>query len=180
MEIFIGRFHPLIVHLPIGFIMLGFIFETLAFFWKSLKGLQRTVPYIYIAAFLVSLASVSSGWMLSENGAYAPGDLGIHKWMAISTMILSLVLAGLKWDPDRLKPKVSYGLSLLLIIFVSITGHYGGVLTHGDDYLYEYAPGWFQAVAGFESHDDLEKLKEISPDSIYMYADVVKPILEAP
>lgn len=134
---------------------------------------------MYLSAFVVSIAAVTSGLLLHENGAYAPGDLGLHKWTAISSMVLALVLGYLKWNPDRLSPKVNYGLSVGLILLISVAGHYGGVLTHGNDYLYEYAPGWFQSTVGYTPHSDLAELSAEPPDSIQLYVDVVRPILES-
>jgi uncharacterized membrane protein len=179
MEIFIGRFHPLIVHLPIGFIMLAFVFETLAFLVKPMNFLKKAVPYMYLAGFIVGVAAVSSGWMLSENGAYPEGALRTHKWMAILSMVLALVLGILRLKKNHLNKKLGVTLSVALVLIISVAGHFGGVLTHGDDYLYEYAPRWFQRMAGFNPNDELDNLAETPPDSVMLYANVVKPILQA-
>ena len=178
MEIFIGRFHPLIVHLPIGFIMLAFIFETLSFLVKPMNFLKKAVPYMYLAGFIVSVAAVSSGWMLSENGAYPDGALRTHKWMAILSMVLALVLGILRLKKNQLNKKLGVTLSVALVLIISVAGHFGGVLTHGDNYLYEYAPRWFQRMAGFNPNNQLNALASTPPDSVWLYANLVKPILE--
>jgi len=41
--LFFGRFHPLVVHLPIGFLFFAFILEVFAR-WKGNKVITEAVP----------------------------------------------------------------------------------------------------------------------------------------
>ena len=58
-----------------------------------------------------------------------------HAWMAIITGTL-LAIAALVWNRDL--PRIA--LIIASVASVSLTGHLGGELTHGVDYLTEYAP----------------------------------------
>ncbi len=177
MDLFFGRFHPLLVHLPIGFLLIAFLMEVLARYRKLPESIDRAITVTYLASFLGAAGAALSGWFLSENGAYSPEVLSVHKWMGISVMILSLILFVLRWKKPFRNPVVPFGLSVLVVILVSVTGHYGGSLTHGDDYLYEYAPGWVRTVAGYE--DTGVDLSALSPDSVLIYPHMVRPILES-
>ena len=62
---FIGKFHPLFVHLPIGFFTLLGVLELLALRpnWKDLAVANRVILLLTIPA---SVASVVCGWLLAR------------------------------------------------------------------------------------------------------------------
>jgi mono/diheme cytochrome c family protein len=60
------------------------------------------------------------------------------------------------------------------VALVAVTGHYGGDLTHGETFLWEYAPGPLRALAGVAE-------RRPAPPSVAAadpYLDVVQPMLE--
>ena len=76
----IGKFHPLFVHLPIGFLILLAILEWLALRpqWKELATANRVILLLSIP---VSIASVICGWLLAESGSYDATALFWHRWL---------------------------------------------------------------------------------------------------
>ena len=60
----IGRLHPLLVHLPIGFLILAFIFELLTF-RKRFKKLRQAVP----AAVLLGFINIGKDAVVETEGA---------------------------------------------------------------------------------------------------------------
>src|SRR5215470_17818728 len=66
---FVGRFHPLAVHLPIALVLLVAVLECAGVF-------QRGKPLRSAAAFVLTLAAASAlvaaflGWMLGRSGGY--------------------------------------------------------------------------------------------------------------
>ena len=79
---FLGRFHPLIVHLPIGILMMAAILQLIAI--KSTKFKNLLDPAISITLFwggLSSIGAVSIGWLLSLQGGYDTDTLFWHKWL---------------------------------------------------------------------------------------------------
>lgn len=177
---FFGRFHPLLVHLPIGFLFLAFLFECLSLKATN-KPLRRAVMPALLLGSLFTIASAISGYFLRQEGGYEESLAGIHQNLGITTAILSLAVYILRprmrsWIADPLKrKKARIALFLPLIAVLSATGHYGGSLTHGEDYLFAFA-----TLAGDERPDPSVKIKMITsiPDAI-LYRDVVQPILES-
>jgi uncharacterized membrane protein len=70
-ESFIGRFHPLMVHLPIGIFILGYIFEVLLRLnFQNLIVSRKVVVFTYILGFLTGLVAAITGWFLSFSDDY--------------------------------------------------------------------------------------------------------------
>jgi cytochrome c len=63
---------------------------------------------------------------------------------------------------------------ILMLALVSITGHYGGNLTHGTEFLEEYAPSFLRSLLGAEPH----RPRPASVAAADPYLDVVQPLLE--
>lgn len=196
--LFLGRFHPLAVHLPIGFLLLAGILFVLSLL-KSYSFLLRALPIVLLVGAISAVVSVVLGLFLSDEGGYPESTLFWHQWIGISVAIISILswiwIQGWftkKVQNDDAKPisnhadiehrihenKKNIGWVLgLLVILISITGHLGGNLTHGEDYLFAYAPPFIQdllieeeeAVSQFEFPAD--------PDSTMLFGHVIEPIL---
>ena len=148
---FIARFHPLAVHLPIGFILFAFAFEGIHVYHRTIDAHRKAVSLSYLLAFLASVITVWTGWLLAESALYQPEPLMQHKWAAIWVMMLSLLVFMIKWrPPGALTPWRSLAVSMILVLLVAMAGHLGGSLTHGRDYLWEKAPGWIRNMAGYQ------------------------------
>jgi uncharacterized membrane protein len=133
---FIGRFHPVLVHLPIGILIFAIIL-----LWLSRKDQYRDQHKALYWALVLGCASAIlsclSGWFLSFSGEYDEDTLGFHQWMGIGTACISLLVL-FYFNKERLqsqKPRNSLLASILLLICIIITGHLGGTLTHGEGYL---------------------------------------------
>src|SRR5437868_4082413 len=124
----IGRFHPVLVHLPIGILLLACFFQ-----WLTLKPrfafLQPAIPAMLFWGMLGAIFSCISGYMLSLSGDYDEQLVGRHQWMGISTAILSLLLYLL--HQFSINEIIARWVSLGIIGLIMITGHLGGSLTHG-------------------------------------------------
>lgn len=128
----IGRFHPILVHLPIGILLLGCLFQLLSRYPKF-SGIKGAIPLTYLLGFFGAVFSCLSGYLLSQSGDYDGSLVGIHQWLGIGTAIFSLLsyLMVQKAVPELILNVSAIGLLLL----ITVTGHYGGSLTHGSDYL---------------------------------------------
>ncbi|WP_010136443.1 c-type cytochrome domain-containing protein [Ochrovirga pacifica] len=170
--IFLGRFHPLIVHLPIGFIMFAFLLELLSK-WKNLKELRAAIPFALIFSFLSAVVACTLGYMLSMTGEYDGPMLDGHFWFGIATTIITLVAWLISIEKIKINAlqgfKANISTLTLLVVLISITGHYGGNLTHGSEYLTEYAPF---------GEKPKEKVKPKSIEEVAMFEHIVLPILE--
>ncbi|MES2651993.1 MAG: c-type cytochrome domain-containing protein [Bacteroidota bacterium] len=129
---FLGRFHPVFVHLPIGILLLACIFILLSFRAKF-SPLKPAIPIILFLGMLSAIASCVTGYFLADGGDYEGELVNTHQWMGISVAVLSLVLYLVY---SKVKSNVILGTTaVVLILMISITGHLGGSLTHGADYL---------------------------------------------
>jgi uncharacterized membrane protein/mono/diheme cytochrome c family protein len=163
----VGRFHPVLVHLPIGILLLACFFQ-----WLVLKPqfsvLQPAIPVMMFWGMLGAVAACVTGYMLSLSGDYDEELVGRHQWMGIFTAILSLILYLLYKFSLGEKPARLFSLGI--IILITITGHLGGSLTHGSDYLTE----------GLNSDNEGAALKPIpNIDEAALYADVIQPLLQS-
>lgn len=175
---FFGRFHPLFVHLPIGILVFALIFE-LYLRWKPNTSLHAVLPIVWGLAALSSVLSALSGYILSLGGGYSEEILNLHKIAGISLSILSLCCFILTYY--RLPWLASYRdsarkiLLSSIIVLLLLTGHWGGTLTHGNDYLMEFAP--------FVQKDSTNKLNHVSRisslDSADIFKDAVMPIVQS-
>ncbi|MCL6293870.1 c-type cytochrome domain-containing protein [Jejuia spongiicola] len=171
---FFGRFHALVVHLPIGFIILAVIFECLA--WKKKIDLKLAISYALLIGALFGVIAVVLGLMLASDGGYNIDTLNLHKWTGISTTIVAFLLFFLSKKKETiLWAKKTYPVMMaLVVILLSIAGHYGGNLTHGSNYLFEHAPASIRAMAGIKPVR--ERITIL--DSALVYEDVIHVIFE--
>lgn len=173
----LGRFHPLVVHLPIGVLLLGFLFE-LASQSKRFKKLKVAVQPTLLVGGLSAVIACITGYLLSQEGGYAERILTVHQYLGISTAAASLVLYVLRkrmFKDDKVKRKrARVALYAFVILLLSLTGHFGGSLTHGEDYLVDF----YEDPSA--SGSTVVKLGEAAlTDSAVLFRDVVYPILEA-
>lgn len=128
---FIGKFHPLFVHLPIGFLLLLGALEWLARKpqWKELATANRV---ILLLAIPVSIASVVCGWLLAESGGYDANALFWHRWLGTGIAVAAVVL----WILRQRGGMTAYRRSLFVtLILLAVASHFGGSLTHGSDFI---------------------------------------------
>lgn len=129
---FFGRFHPVFVHLPIGILLLA-CFCILLSFKTKFAGLRPALPIMLLLGMLSAVVSCLTGYFLANGGDYDGKLVSNHQWMGISVAVLSLILFIIY---QKVKSNLVLGsFSGVLIILISITGHLGGSLTHGADYL---------------------------------------------
>ena len=162
MELYInaGRFHPLLVHLPIGILLFAFLLEGMQR-WNKDNGLERAIQLALLAGAVFALASVATGLLLSNEGGYDAVMLSRHKWAGIALAGVSVLLyfahsakAGAffsKWYAP---------LFLLAIGLLTLTGHWGGNITHGSDFLFSRPEDAAVVVADIAAANAFETIVE--------------------
>ncbi len=132
----LGRLHPLIVHFPVGLLCVALFLEVLD--WRSGKNSFRagTSVLVWIGAGS-SVVAVIFGLLLANQEDYGGDAVLFHQWAGIATMWLSL----LTWWLLR-SGRVALYRSLLVftVAGVTVAGHLGAMLTHGEDYLTSVLP----------------------------------------
>ena len=136
LSLFFGRFHMLLVHLPIGFLVLLVSLEALGCLpW--FRDLRHARSAVLVLAVPATALSALCGWLLSRGGGYDAKLLDWHMWAGFGvagTCLLALIVHWRNW-------RATYG-AVLLVLFsgLLVTSHFGGSLTHGNDYLTHYLP----------------------------------------
>ena len=165
---FIGRFHPLLVHLPIGILLLALALQWL--FRKEQYTLAHGVmKVVWVSGAFTSLLSCITGYMLSLNGEYETDLVAIHMWLGIAVAAVSLLICAKVFS---LQFDIIYKTaSIVLIVLIFATGHFGGSLTHGSDYL----------SSAFSDDVDSVTVQKIIPNiqEANAYGDVVQPLLQS-
>lgn len=173
--LFFGRFHPLVVHLPIGLLMLLLVIETVAKI-PRFRTVGDSSRLILALAVLSAAVSALFGWMLSQGGDYDPDLLKWHKWSGFAVAgaaLVAFVFQCLNWR------KLYHVLLFSTFGVLTVASHFGGSLTHGKDYLTEYAPEPLRALLGAAPKKKAKDKKSITdPEQAVLYTDLVQPILD--
>lgn len=173
---FLGRFHPLFVHLPIGFLVLAIVLEWYENYRKT-ETKSRLIPIAWLLGALSAAAAAFSGWWLGETGLYEEDMLFSHRWLGIALVVVAFAGWWIKRQPNTHSKLLQNGVNILLLGMLFIEGHKGGNLTHGETYLTEYAPESIQGILGVsENKDSIPSLG--TTDSIVVYRDLISPIFE--
>ncbi|MFC0186586.1 Uncharacterized membrane protein [Pseudarcicella hirudinis] len=166
---FFGRLHPLIVHLPIGFLLLAVIFDLVSYFPKY-QVLKSAVSFTLFAGFCSAVIACIFGYLLSLTGDYDTTLLRHHKNSGIGIALFSGILFLLTHPKVRLiipvSSRIFSALSVCLLGLMSYSGHLGGNLTHGSDYL------------SLAELTKTKREKPVSAEQAFIFEDVVQPILE--
>ncbi len=129
----IGRFHPVLVHLPIGIFTLVLFMEAIASA-ERFKFLLASLKFMLLAGIITAILSLVTGYCLSLEGSNNEDRVSNHQWTAIATTLL-FVLYLLFREKLLIRRYVQF-LSLALLLSMLVwTGHQGGALTHGEDFL---------------------------------------------
>ena len=172
---FFGRFHPVVLHLPIGFLVLGYLMQIFSR-RPAYQALEKAVGFSLVWGFASAAVTTLLGYWLSTEGGYEEKMLNQHKWLGIATVILS-GLVYLAYRMPTLK-KAYFPLYSVTIVALLITGHLGGNITHGSDYLFEKAPNGVRAVAGLPPIEPQVPQAPVDLDEAVAFTEFVRPIME--
>ncbi len=175
--LFLGRFHPVIVHLPIGFLLLAGLMELLSR-KKGFEHLGSAVSFSLFWGALSGVLAVTLGLLLAEAGGYDEDNLYWHRFLGIVVAVGAVFVYLLKSGRLSLSGKVYSWVLGVLVLLVFVTGHLGGVLTHGGNYLVQYAPEFVQKIFLGQEEGPTRDIPHI-PDSVGVYEHLISPIFEA-
>lgn len=165
---FLGRFHPLAVHLPIGLLVLLPLLEIAGRFRPALR---EAAGFVLGLAFAACLLALTLGFLL----AYGGGDAGllVSRHMAGGIALTIGVLLCLLARPFWSSGSVAYVYPLLLtctLLALIWTADQGGSITHGSNYLTQYMPAGLKRIV---------MLGAATPAATSFYAKRINPILDA-
>ena len=162
----IGRMHPLLLHFPIVLMVLCVCWELFAGFKKSMTTEQTAIgDSLLLVTSLTAVSSALMGLLLSKETGYVPEELAWHKWGGVFISLLALLWYVFKEQLRSIKIFLSLTAATGLVVVI-VTGHLGGNITHGNDFL--LAP---------VSQD--EQAPAVLFDNAVIYTNMVQPILKA-
>ena len=173
---FLGRFHPMIVHLPIGLLLLVPLLEFAGRIRPALREAAGLVLWLTVPACLVATIL---GFLL----AYGSGDAGVrvtrHMWGGIALTIVVVLCAVVRSESGIGLVARDFQLAYLSLMFVAVflmlwATHQGGSLTHGDRYLTEHSPAALKQLPSWMSPRE-----EVAAAPGSFYALQIHPILDA-
>lgn len=172
--LFVGRLHPLLVHLPIGLILLLAALEVLSR-WPRFRNANNSSGAILGFAVPLAVFTVLCGWLLSLGGGYQERLLSWHKWLGIGTAAACIITAICYWSDH----KTLYRLCLVFTVAsLAVASHFGGSLTHGSDYLVRYAPAPLRTWLGLRRSEPSLQAKPAALDQQPVFAGLIEPALE--
>jgi uncharacterized membrane protein len=168
---FLGRFHPLAVHLPIALVLLVPLLE-LAGRSRRFPDLRASVDFVLALAAVSSVGAAILGWCLARSGGYSGRLVTQHMWGGV--LVAAACWLCWMWR-ERLSGSgydFAYTLGLVGAVgLVSWTGYRGAQLVQGENHLTEQMPA------------ELRKLIGLPPGAIpsgsdraYFYGAHVEPI----
>ena len=133
---FLGRFHPLAVHLPIGLLVLVPLLEVAGAFRPALR---EAAGFVLALAFASCLFALSLGFLLAYGGGASGTGVTRHLWggIVLTIVVLICLFARPQWSAQGAGYVYPALLACMLIALVW-TADQGGSITHGSNYLTQY------------------------------------------
>ncbi|MES2773094.1 MAG: c-type cytochrome domain-containing protein [Bacteroidota bacterium] len=163
-----GRMHPLLLHFPIVLLImyaLMIIYEKL--FLRTKPAFTHFTDSILLIAALTAAITAIAGLLLSKEGGYDAQALEGHKWFGVAVSFI-----GLGWYYFRnalhSNKLVAVVNSCIALLIVTIAGHKGANITHGENFL--TAP---------LSPASNKQTPQVPIEQAVVYSDVIFPILKA-
>jgi hypothetical protein len=177
--LFLGRFHMLVLHIPIGIFVLILLQEIGAMILR--RGDARPSRFALALGMISAVVAALAGFLLYHGSGndYAGNELAErHLWagMAFAVAAIATWIARLWGDAMGANP-VWYRLMLFATFgIMAFAGHDGASMTHGRDYLTQYAPTWLRGMLGDEKKSSVPEV--VAPVDPVVYTEIIAPILE--
>ncbi len=172
---FLGRFHVLALHIPIGVLLAVALLELLVRFAPRFAPLRAASSFLWGVAAVSAIGTVILGYMHYTEGGFDGPSVTRHMFWGTTVAVVATIAWGGSLIKEELFHRFAAWVGLALVAMVSVTGHYGGNITHGSTYLVEHAPGFIRALHGLEPRRPrVTDLALADP-----YLDIVKPITDS-
>jgi len=178
--LFLGHFHPALLHLPIGFYTVLAVLEYLDSSKSGPrigKACEIVLNYTAIAAAVAAILGI----FLAMPGGYNETLLDRHRWLGSFSAIFAFWLIVLRnWARSKSRNGFSipyHGALAATLILLGVVGHDGGTLTHGSGYLTKNLPSPVKSLFGMEGASKMEK-GPIAIEDADVYQDIIHPIFD--
>jgi len=134
---FIGRLHPVLIHFPIALVIVAVVAEAGATARVDQRWRTVAIANVRAGAAFALLAAIA-GWSLAQTpGTETTTLLEWHRWMGTFATVLTLAAAVASSRRPAVADLWLFRISLFVAgALVAVTGHLGGVLVWGADFLH--------------------------------------------
>lgn len=183
---FLGPFHSILLHFPIGFVTMAFLVD-LFYLWRPKANVQPVITLMLGLSVATTVLTIVLGMLRASGAEYDPQTLAAHKNYGIAVGVLTIVTLVLQWlgyreaDGDAPRKLLRGGYRVLLlgnIGLLIIAGHEGGNLTHGSNYLTKNAPEFVKAMVEEEPVAAAASDATGGSEQEKFYLEKVKPIFD--
>jgi uncharacterized membrane protein len=112
---FIAHFHPVLVHLPIGILLIAAFFQLLSR-KEKFQSLSVAVGIALFWGMISAIVSCISGFLLSRSDDYDESLISKHQWFGISVAVTSIIAYYLSQKNSTYTKWVMALMTLLIII----------------------------------------------------------------
>lgn len=168
--LFVGRFHPIFLHLPVGALALLCLMELGCLTRAGEERLGTAALFTLLVGSAGSVLAVLAGILLSREGGYESGNFTLHQSLALigtAGVLLALVVRMLGMGQEE-RGLLHFYRMLFFTSFgiMGLGAHFGGNMSHGSKFMTEHAPEPIKSqMIGMEK---------------WMLSWVEKPKIEAP
>lgn len=178
----LGRFHPGFVHLPIGALVVAAVLIGLARAGWLPAARAALVPVLAVAA-AGAAAAVAAGQALAVDGTYGGDTFEWHRRLGYALTLVAVgatvaAVQAMRATTERgaATARTLTDVTVVLgVVVLTVTGHLGGTLTHGEGYLTERLPAPFNAWFGHAVEAGTRG--RVQPREVQVYEALVAPIL---
>lgn len=177
--LFLGRFHIVILHLPIGILLLTALMELLHLVSFGRVQFASRIP-VFCGA-LSAVLAMALGILLMSGASMEGALVESHFNWGIATAfaaVLALLIRSLPGFERAALVRASYRCVLFSACLIMIwASHKGASITHGENYLTDYMP-WFDDEGPSEDDEALAAGLNLPMEEREVYGHLIAPIFQ--
>ncbi len=142
--LFVGRFHPILLHLPVGALAVLCLMELICFTRRGEETYGSAALLTLWVGAAGSVLAVIAGIMLSREGGYEGGNYTLHQTLALigtagvlSALVIRIYAMG---QGNREAMHAYRAVFFGSFGLMGLGAHFGGNMSHGSKFLTEHAP----------------------------------------
>jgi len=179
----LGRFHPVVLHIPVGLLFLLPVLHVIA--WGSPKdSLRPAIAAVLLLSAGSAVAASMCGLFLSQESAYGGETLSRHRMLSLifsACVVMLMLLESERAHSSESRASFSkvalYAYRALFpvtLLCLTVGAHLGASLSHGETFLTEHLPTSIKVSLGMQKPKSAQTGTPLSA-----YESVVAPILKS-
>ena len=135
----LGRFHVILIHFPVALLIAAAMVEAFAIVRRKSSPHPAAFACLLIGT-LAAIVSATTGWAHADYTPFPDqvDTVFYHRWLGIASAVLGLVVLALHQRARAgsvASIRIYQVAAFITAAVVGFTGHLGGTLTHGSDFL---------------------------------------------